>query len=229
MVKNAIEEALAALEAEEPGVALRSVADLRGRLDGLEARAVERAIAAGSSWRQVAAALGVTKQAAHKKHARRIAAALMDEEARAAAPSFYVSGRARRAVRLARDEARAQRHAEVRPEHLVVGLLRDEGPVGEALTNAGVSLERARAAAAVLEADRREKRGPIPVARETGAILEESLREAVRLGAAHLGSEHLLAVALQEPGGAAAAFVRDAGGDAAEAARLLHEALQMTD
>jgi DNA-binding NarL/FixJ family response regulator len=36
---------------------------------------VERAVADGWSWAQIAEALGVTRQAVHKKHARRLLAA----------------------------------------------------------------------------------------------------------------------------------------------------------
>ena len=48
-------------------VALRELADL------LEDAAVERALRSGWTWSQVAEALGVTRQAVHKKHAPRLA------------------------------------------------------------------------------------------------------------------------------------------------------------
>lgn len=40
--------------------------------DTLELRQVEAALRAGMTWQEVADALGVTRQAAHKKHARRV-------------------------------------------------------------------------------------------------------------------------------------------------------------
>jgi predicted ArsR family transcriptional regulator len=40
--------------------------------DRLEDAAVERAMRAGWTWSQVADALGVTRQAVHKKHLRRL-------------------------------------------------------------------------------------------------------------------------------------------------------------
>jgi len=50
-------------------VALRELAD---RLEDAE---VERALRDGWTWTQIADALGVTRQAVHKKHLRRVAAA----------------------------------------------------------------------------------------------------------------------------------------------------------
>jgi predicted transcriptional regulator len=50
-------------------VALRRLADL------IEAAQVDRALREGWSWSEIAEALGVTRQAVHKKHAGRVAAA----------------------------------------------------------------------------------------------------------------------------------------------------------
>ncbi|HEY8812720.1 MAG TPA: helix-turn-helix domain-containing protein [Candidatus Dormibacteraeota bacterium] len=51
---------------------------LRAMTDQLEDTEVERAMRAGWSWSQVAEALGVTRQAVHKKHLRRLVAAGLD-------------------------------------------------------------------------------------------------------------------------------------------------------
>ncbi|MFE7801335.1 hypothetical protein [Nocardia sp. NPDC057440] len=58
-----------------PADALASVAALRRLADQVEDAAVEQAMRAGWSWPQVAEALGVTRQAVHKKHAKRLIAA----------------------------------------------------------------------------------------------------------------------------------------------------------
>jgi hypothetical protein len=55
----------------DPAVGLAAVAALRGLTDVLEALQVDRARAAGWSWRDIAGRLGVTKQAVHAKHALR--------------------------------------------------------------------------------------------------------------------------------------------------------------
>jgi hypothetical protein len=59
----------------DPADALAGVAALRRLADQLEDLAVERAMRSGWTWTQVAEALGVTRQAVHKKHARRLIAA----------------------------------------------------------------------------------------------------------------------------------------------------------
>ncbi|GAA3516404.1 MULTISPECIES: hypothetical protein [Streptosporangium] len=60
---------------QEPADALAAVAALRRLADQIEDAAVEQAMRGGWSWPQVAEALGVTRQAVHKKHAKRLIAA----------------------------------------------------------------------------------------------------------------------------------------------------------
>ena len=57
---------------DDPAEQLASAVALRRLADRLEDEGVERAIRAGWGWSRVAEALGVTRQAVHKKHARRI-------------------------------------------------------------------------------------------------------------------------------------------------------------
>lgn len=53
----------------DPAVGLRAVAALRRLVEQLEDLQVARARTAGWSWAEIATALGVSKQAVHKKHA----------------------------------------------------------------------------------------------------------------------------------------------------------------
>ena len=57
---------------EDPRGGLEAVVALRRTLEALEAAQVENAFVAGWSWAQIAEVLGVSKQAVHKKHAKRI-------------------------------------------------------------------------------------------------------------------------------------------------------------
>ncbi len=54
----------------DPRVGLRAVRALRRLVEHLEATQVRRARAAGWSWQEIAEALGVSRQAVHKKHGR---------------------------------------------------------------------------------------------------------------------------------------------------------------
>ncbi|MCJ2185371.1 hypothetical protein [Novosphingobium beihaiensis] len=54
-------------EPADPEEALAAVVALRRHADRLERRAVRQAISAGWSWADIAEALGVTRQAAHKR------------------------------------------------------------------------------------------------------------------------------------------------------------------
>lgn len=56
---------------DDPAAGLRAVRSLRELADRLETLQVSRARELGWSWQDVAEALGVTKQAVHKKHGRR--------------------------------------------------------------------------------------------------------------------------------------------------------------
>ncbi len=57
-----------ATSSKDPNVGLAAVASLRLLLESLEELQVENARAQGWSWQQIAALLGVTKQAVHKKY-----------------------------------------------------------------------------------------------------------------------------------------------------------------
>ncbi len=64
--------AAVAADTTDPAAGLRAVASLRVLADTLELQQVEAALRAGMTWQEIADALGVTRQAAHKKHAKRV-------------------------------------------------------------------------------------------------------------------------------------------------------------
>ncbi|WP_431279672.1 hypothetical protein [Leifsonia poae] len=55
---------------DDPIVALRAIAKLHRELDRVESVAVRRARNANATWQLIALALGVSKQAVHKKYGR---------------------------------------------------------------------------------------------------------------------------------------------------------------
>ena len=56
----------------DPAAGLAAVVALRRLAERLEFASVQHAVDQGWTWAQIAEALGVTRQAAHKRHARRI-------------------------------------------------------------------------------------------------------------------------------------------------------------
>ncbi len=69
-MSNATQLATAAA-APDPRTGLRAVAALRKLLEQLESAQVTSARGQGWSWQEIADALGVSRQAVHKKHATR--------------------------------------------------------------------------------------------------------------------------------------------------------------
>lgn len=60
------------MKGRDPREGLESVVALRRTLEALEAAQVENAFLEGWSWARIAEVLGVSKQAVHKKHAKRL-------------------------------------------------------------------------------------------------------------------------------------------------------------
>ncbi|KQM61129.1 MULTISPECIES: hypothetical protein [unclassified Agreia] len=61
-----------AADTSDPKAGLRAVTTLRVLADTLELRQVEAALRAGMTWQDIADALGVTRQAVHKKYSKRV-------------------------------------------------------------------------------------------------------------------------------------------------------------
>lgn len=61
-----------AADTSDPRAGLRAIASLRALTERLELSQVEAGLRSGMSWLEVAEALGVTRQAVHKKYAKKI-------------------------------------------------------------------------------------------------------------------------------------------------------------
>jgi DNA invertase Pin-like site-specific DNA recombinase len=59
-----------AADSDDPIKALNAIRQMRREVDRVEAVAVRRARTANASWQLIALALGVSKQAVHKKYGR---------------------------------------------------------------------------------------------------------------------------------------------------------------
>jgi len=211
--------------AGDPAEALAAIVALRRRLDALESAHVERALEQGWSWSRVGQALGVTKQAVHRRHARRRAEpGSPDPPARGPSPAprkspeparaatsqrarLVVTGEARLSVEHARREAARLGREAVEPEHLLLGLLQAGAAApARALAGLGASpsdvrreVERLAAESGAQPGDRPDSGGRPPVSPTARAVFEQSLREAVHRGDPHLGPEHLLLALLGGP------------------------------
>src|SRR5438067_1940307 len=96
----------AATRLTEPADGLAAIRDLRAHLERLEALHVENGLRSGWRWSDVATALALSKQAAHRRYAAR-----MRDRLRMAAP-------ARLAIRFARQEAEATGAEAVGTQHV---------------------------------------------------------------------------------------------------------------
>jgi ATP-dependent Clp protease ATP-binding subunit ClpC len=129
-----------------------------------------------------------------------------------------VTGQARRVVEHAREEARDMGRQELEPEHLLLGLLRDDhGTALRALEAAGARLDDLRPA---MEGGGRDASqvgreaahgGRVRVSRAARDTLEQSLQEAVQLGDSHLGVEHLLLALMRDSSGGASKLLEMVG------------------
>ena len=169
----------------DPAEGLAGVRELRAHLDQLEAIHVENALREGATWRNVADALGRSKQAAHRKYAEM----MRDRVPRA--------GGARLALLLARQEATAMRRPAIGTEHVLLGLTRLDGtPCAAKLAAAGATPAATRLAVRAVAPEPTTERTngragftiPCRAALQTALELAEEPRP-----------EHLLRVVLADP------------------------------
>src|SRR5882672_11123453 len=111
---------------EQLAMASRTVAELEEVADATLGHFVDQCRHNGRSWSEISKALGVTKQAAHKRFA---------------APTLErFTPRARAAVRAAADDARSLGQGFIGTEHLLLGLLAPaEGVAAQVLDEAGIT------------------------------------------------------------------------------------------
>ena len=119
--------------------------------------------------------------------------------------------RAKKVLTLAQQEAEASGHSYIGTEHLLLGLLRDEGLARMTLNALGVELEPARAAILAILGEPRVIIGQIVPTSRVKKVIEISFEEARRMGQNNVGTDHLLLGLLVEGEGVAAKVLRDMG------------------
>jgi ATP-dependent Clp protease ATP-binding subunit ClpC len=113
--------------------------------------------------------------------------------------------RARRVIVLAQEEARLLDHDHIGTEHLLLGVVADEGDAAGALADLGLDLETARREVEeVVGRGAATPSGHIPFSPRAKKALESSLREARDDEHDHIGPEHILLGIVRDYDGTAA-------------------------
>jgi Clp amino terminal domain, pathogenicity island component len=167
---------------------------LNGLGDQLVGHYVAKAKQDGASWTDIGDAIGVSKQAAQQKWVPQ---------------TFeHFTNRARHAVVLSQEAARAHRHSFIGTEHILLGLLGEpEGLAYQLLVAKAGSEEAVRQAVEerLEPGGKKALRGHIAFSPEGKQALEESIREGAALGHDFVGTEHMLLGLLNVGEGIAAA------------------------
>ncbi len=101
--------------------------------------------------------------------------------------------RARRVLSLAHEEAERLHHNYIGTEHLLMGLMREEGGVaGRVLRELGLETARVKEMVERLTGVGRHTSGRIELAPATEQVLQVAIEEARRMGHHYIGTEHLL-------------------------------------
>ena len=226
--------------------AAAAAAQLEETTDALLGYFVDRCRRDGRSWTEISAALGVTKQAVHKRFATAIATHVA---AATPAPTFErFTDRARHVMAESSQAATSLGDNFVGTEHLLLALFTEpDGIAGRALAEMAVSQEQVRAA--ILAAGDRAPgpaEPPTPAGDAAGAAagatgapsagtrapfsgpakraLRDALAVALELGHNYIGTEHLL-LGLYRNGDSLAAQILNQAGAPEATARTHVEAM----
>ncbi|MET8308237.1 Clp protease N-terminal domain-containing protein [Micromonospora sp. NPDC005173] len=169
--------------------------------DHLIGHFVDQARRSGASWTDIGRSMGVSKQAAQKRFVAKASTEAAALDPNAGFGRF--TPRARNVVMASQEEARASRHAEIGPEHLVLGLLAEpEALAARVIVARGVPLETVReTVSAALPAPADQVPDLIPYDARGKKALELTFREALRLGHNYIGTEHILLALLEQEDG----------------------------
>jgi ATP-dependent Clp protease ATP-binding subunit ClpA len=236
-------------------IASATASDLEQTTDALLGHFVDRCRRAGRSWSEISTALGVSKQAVHK----RFAGPLAERLAASGRPTFERFTQRARGVLVAADAAaQASGHRLIGSEHLLLGLYAEpDGIAAKALLGmqvgrgqVEVALRTAWARAATADEAVQPASGsdspatqdqpdgpaaPLPGDQATGrrpmspkarAALVNALAVALEFGHNYIGTEHILLGLYRDPDSLAARVLTEIGPEPAETQARVAELLR---
>lgn len=228
-------------------VAAATASELEETTDALLGHFVERCRQDGRSWSEISGAMGVTKQAVHKRFGAQA------DQVIAAIPTPTLerfTDRARHVLTASRQAATAAHQASVGSDHILIGLFAEpNGIAAKVLAAMKVSPEAVQAAAAngapesgpAVAAGRAEGKPasaaadsaaatPAELARAftpaAGAVLRDAVAVALRFGHNYIGTEHLLLGIYRGPDSNAARILAELGAREATAQARVAEELR---
>jgi len=238
---------------DQLAVASETASDLEQTTDALLGHFVDRCRRAGRSWSEISAALGVTKQAVHKRFAGPLADRLVAATERGLTFERFTP-RARNALVAAQDAAQASGHLEVGTGHLLLGLYADPESIA-AKVLASLQVGKSQVQAALREAwaqpagprDEPElpagtdgvraaagviggglagaEAGRLPMASAARAALVNAVTVALEFGHNYIGTEHVLLALYRDPDSLAARVLAGAGAERSQAEVLVNQLL----
>lgn len=157
---------------------------------------IQEARAAGCSWTQIGDTLGVSKQAAQKRHGPSGLRGLFRNLRSRSHMYQRFTPRARNAVVEAQQAARELGHNTIGTEHVLLGFFADDQSIASRVL-AGHGIARDDVVAAIREwhddeGEPEVVKGHIPFSDGAKQALEMALREAIDLGHNYIGTEHQL-------------------------------------
>jgi hypothetical protein len=171
---------------------------------------VDRARSSGASWTDIGHSMGVTKQAAQQRFVPRT-----DDARDTPGSEFWArfTEHARQVVVRAEHEARDAKHNSVGTEHLLLAMLADpDSPTCAAIAAQVTSLDTVREATRrALGPAQEPLAGHLPFTARMKKLREVTVREALRLGHDHVGTEHMLLALLTDGDAVGAKVLLDLG------------------
>ena len=181
--------------------ASKTVNDLEQVGDALLGHFVDQCRRSGRSWSEISSALGVSKQAAHKRFTFE-------------GPTFErFTDRARSVLSQSETEAHRLGHGFVGTEHILLALFEvPESVALKVLDELGIAKPIVDQKVVVLiKGATASEEGKLPFTPRAKAVLRSALEEALQLGHNYIGTEHLLLGLFADEDSIAAKVLQDLG------------------